>query len=103
VTIRQAIQLPAVDPANVATPASGRTQISDATNGQVFSVKRPDGTTVNVESGALMQAFTVATVPAAAVNVNRYIIVTDEVGGLVPAFSDGTDWRRCTDRAVIST
>jgi len=31
------------------------------------------------------------------------IYVTNEVGGAVPAFSDGTNWRRVTDRAVIST
>jgi len=30
------------------------------------------------------------------------VLVTDDVDGPVPAFSDGTDWRRCTDRAVIS-
>lgn len=30
------------------------------------------------------------------------IYVTDEAGGAVPAFSDGTNWRRVTDRAVVS-
>ena len=30
------------------------------------------------------------------------VMVSDEVGGKVPAFSDGTDWRRVTDRAIIS-
>lgn len=34
--------------------------------------------------------------------VDGMIIVTDDVGGRVPAFSDGTNWRRVTDRAVIS-
>ncbi len=49
--------------------------------------------------------YTVATVPAAADwgPSNKLIYVSDEVGGSVPAFSDGTDWRRVTDRAVIST
>lgn len=28
--------------------------------------------------------------------------ITNESGGAVPAFSDGTNWRRCTDRAIIS-
>lgn len=32
----------------------------------------------------------------------RWIFVSDESGGAVPAFNDGTDWRRCTDRAVVS-
>jgi len=31
------------------------------------------------------------------------IFVSDEVGGAVMAFYDGTNWRRITDRAVIST
>lgn len=30
------------------------------------------------------------------------VLVTDETGGAVPAFSDGTDWRRVTDRSVVS-
>jgi hypothetical protein len=32
----------------------------------------------------------------------RLVIVTDEAGGTVLAFFDGTDWRRATDRAVVS-
>lgn len=32
----------------------------------------------------------------------RQIFVPDEVGGGVTAFSDGTTWRRSTDRAVVS-
>ncbi len=30
------------------------------------------------------------------------IFVSDEAGGGVPAFSDGTNWRRVTDRNVVS-
>lgn len=30
------------------------------------------------------------------------IFVPDEAGGAVPAFSDGINWRRVTDRAVVS-
>lgn len=30
------------------------------------------------------------------------VIVTNEVDGEVPAWSDGTNWRRVTDRAIIS-
>jgi hypothetical protein len=32
----------------------------------------------------------------------RIAIVPDEAGGTVLAFFDGTDWRRVTDRAVVS-
>jgi hypothetical protein len=29
-------------------------------------------------------------------------LVTDESGGAVPAFDDGTNWRRVTDRTIVS-
>lgn len=46
--------------------------------------------------------YPVTDVPPAADYRNAVILVTDEAGGAVPAFSDGTAWRRVTDRAVIS-
>jgi len=33
----------------------------------------------------------------------QMIYVIDDTGGAVPAFSDGDDWRRVTDRAVVSS
>jgi len=30
------------------------------------------------------------------------IFVSDETGGAVPAFSDGTNWRRVTDRMTVT-
>lgn len=50
----------------------------------------------------VLEEFTVATVPPADKHPRRLIYVSDEVGGAIPAFSDGTDWRRMTDRAIIS-
>lgn len=44
---------------------------------------------------------TVATLPSAA-SAGGLIYVSDESGGSVLAFSDGTNWRRVTDRAVVS-
>lgn len=35
-------------------------------------------------------------------DVAGLIYVTDDTGGAVPAFADGTNWRRVTDRNVIS-
>ncbi len=43
-----------------------------------------------------------ASLPSASANVAGMIYVPDDVGGAVPAFSDGTNWRRVTDRAIIS-
>jgi hypothetical protein len=39
---------------------------------------------------------------ASACGAGAMVFVTDEAGGPVPAFSDGTAWRRVTDRAVVS-
>jgi hypothetical protein len=46
-------------------------------------------------------SYTVSGVPSAS-TAGRVIYVSDESGGAVLAFSDGTNWRRVTDRAVIS-
>ncbi len=32
----------------------------------------------------------------------RLVVVSNEAGGSVLAFTDGTNWRRSTDRAVVS-
>jgi hypothetical protein len=45
---------------------------------------------------------TVALLPDPELYEGRIIYVSNEAGGAVIAFSDGTDWRRVTDRAVVS-
>lgn len=40
--------------------------------------------------------------PDATKFIGAQIYVSDETGGAVPAFSDGTNWRRVTDRAIVS-
>lgn len=47
-------------------------------------------------------SYTVATVPLASAGAGQIIYVSNESGGAVHAFSDGTEWRRVTDRAIIS-
>lgn len=32
----------------------------------------------------------------------QMVYVSDEAGGAVPAFADGSQWRRVTDRGVVS-
>jgi len=49
-----------------------------------------------------LNSYLVAEVPAAANSPNALIYVSDETGGGVPAFSDGINWRRVTDRAIVS-
>lgn len=50
----------------------------------------------------ILPSYTVSTVPTASEYTGGEIYVTDETGGAVPAFSDGMNWRRVTDRAIIS-
>jgi hypothetical protein len=61
---------------------------------------RVDGT---ASSGPVtLASYTVSGLPSAS-PAAQFVYVTDEVGGAVPAFSDGTDWRRVTDRNVVTT
>ena len=57
---------------------------------------------LDVDGPVRVKSYTVAGVPAANVAAGQIIYVSDESGGAVTAFSDGTNWRRVTDRAVIS-
>lgn len=60
-------------------------------------------TSLHVNGPARVGSYTVATVPSAtSAGAGAMIYVSDESGGAVMAFSDGTNWRRMTDRAIIS-
>jgi hypothetical protein len=48
----------------------------------------------------VLPSYTVSSLPSAI--AGGMIFVTDETGGAVPSFSDGTNWRRLTDRAIVS-
>jgi hypothetical protein len=81
---------------------------------------KPDGTTLKLRladdsadapltaghiaaSGSVtFPSYTVATFPDAAAWVRRIIYISDEAGGATMAFSDGTNWRRMADRAIVS-
>jgi hypothetical protein len=47
-----------------------------------------------------VKSYVVASLPTAV--AGGVIFVTDETGGAVLAFSDGTNWRRSTDRTIVS-
>jgi hypothetical protein len=49
----------------------------------------------------VLPSYTTSTLPSAAV-AGAMIYVTNETGGAVPAFADGTNWRRVTDRAIVT-
>lgn len=58
---------------------------------------------VNMNLPMRLASYTVATLPSASSGgAGQMIYVSDESGGAVPAFSDGTNWRRVTDRAIVT-
>lgn len=79
--------------------SNGSAMVRDAGGAPRVTV---DDTNLTFGHPATLKSYTVATLPAAASYTAAWIYVTDETGGAVPAFSDGTNWRRCTDRAVVS-
>ncbi|SLN68860.1 DUF2793 domain-containing protein [Roseisalinus antarcticus] len=87
----------------VKTTNNGSFKIRDETGG-IDHVLFNGVTRCSEFAGAVQPAgFSVAALPdPAALGAGAMIFVTDETGGPVPAFSDGTDWRRTTDRAVVS-
>jgi hypothetical protein len=53
-------------------------------------------------SASIFPAYTLATLPSAAANTNMGIIVTNLTAGREPCWSDGTNWRRASDRSIAS-
>lgn len=47
-------------------------------------------------------SYNVADLPDATINLDGQVIVKDEVGGRTIATSDGTNWRRVSDGAIVS-
>ncbi len=56
---------------------------------------------LDVDGPIRVKSHTVAGVPAASAGAGQVIYVADEAGGATLAFSDGANWRRVADRAVI--
>lgn len=49
-----------------------------------------------------LTSYRVYQLPAASLWAGASLYVSDEVGGAVNAYSDGANWRRVTDRTVVS-
>ena len=49
----------------------------------------------------VLPSFTVSTLPSATIPA-QFIYVSNATGGAITAFSDGTNWRRTSDRSVIN-
>lgn len=58
-----------------------------------------------VQRGTLpftLASYSGGSLPPASLWTGAHVFVTDDVGGPVEAFSDGVNWRRVTDRAIIA-
>jgi hypothetical protein len=84
--------------------ATWKTALSvDPATGHVGIDTLTPSTRLDVAGPVRIGQYTVAGIPSASSSgAGALIHVTNEAGGPVVAFSDGTSWRRVTDRAVIS-
>ncbi len=72
------------------------------TTGNVGIATTSPAVKLDVNGPVRVKSYTVSGVPSASTAEGQIIYVSNETGGAVLAFSDGTNWRRVTDRAVIS-
>ncbi len=93
------------------TSWSGRAEIGLMGDSNFVFKTSPDGVTFSTGLTFVASAggvpklpnFTVSGLPnAASAGAGALAHVSDETGGAVLAFSDGSDWRRVTDRAIVA-
>lgn len=76
--------------------------VVDPTTGDIGIGTATPSVRLDVDGPIRPKTYTVSTVPAATAGVGQLICVSDESGGATLAFSAGTEWRRMSDRAVVS-
>jgi hypothetical protein len=89
--------------ASAGTRSAGKYLSIGDGGGEVFAISSATATRGMVSVAALkLPEYTVAGVPSAVDFDNCAIIVSNEAGGRTIATSDGTNWRRVSDGAIIS-
>ncbi len=78
----------------------GSERISIDFSGDIGIGVTSPGAKLDVDGVVKVKSYAVAGLPTAV--TGGLIYVSDETGDAVPAFSDGTNWRRVTDRAVVA-
>ena len=84
-------------PLTHANEAEHRRQLAVRANASL-----PKDGTEGMTAPLRLPSYAVDDVPTASLWTGALIYVSDEVGGAIPAFSDGTNWRRVSDRTAIS-
>jgi len=89
--------------AELGTAGDDRLHLKVSSDGAAWTEALVVETSGRISTGAPLglRSCTVGTLPPAS-PAGQLIYVPDEAGGATPAYSDGTDWRRVTDRTVIS-
>ncbi len=84
--------------------ASFRDAVRVAAGSGRVAIGRSEAPVCALDLGGALRvgSYAKASLPAASAGAGQIIHVSDEAGGAVLAFSDGTSWRRVTDRAIVS-
>ena len=83
-------------------PVSGSVTLSTlAKLGQTAGFTIGSGVVIDALRLHRLRSYTVATLPTAG-TAGRFAYCSNETGGAVPVFDDGTNWRRVTDRAIAA-
>jgi hypothetical protein len=84
------------------TGALSATSVSTPTVSSATNVTLSPATQILNDAPMRLMSRTVAQLAALTATAGAIVYVSDETGGAVVAFYDGTDWRRVTDRVVVS-
>ena len=87
---------------NATTGALSATSISTPTVSSATNITLSPATQILNDAPMRLMSRTVAQLSALTATAGAIVYVSNETGGAVVAFYDGTDWRRVTDRVVVS-